>query len=368
MASIEITLLVVGIILYVMPGLFEIIILLKQHTGEKLPKLASYPMVSIVIPVRNEAHLIANCIDHIIESSYPKDKLELIIGDDASTDDTWNIINYYAEQHDFIRIIKIKPNDQVKNHKAWALHQLCACATGEFFFFTDADISVPKEWIQQMLMCFGPNTGIVCGVTVPKARNWWELIQQYDWIVAQGMIYFLNRLHRPTTAMGNNMCIPKYVYKEVGGDLELTDHLTEDRAIAMKIKKMGWGIVSCLSPSIKAITVAEPNLLALLSQRVRWSSDFNKFDLSAIILISIELLAPYFILLLFLNTPNVAIVILALKCLVEYLIYFIICNKIDHPMKVMSILCHQIWRLILPTMLVVFKIWHPKIYWKDRSC
>lgn len=61
------------------------------------------PMVSIVMPCRNESAFIAKCLDSLIANDYPKDRLEIVVVDGMSTDGTREIVKKYDK--DFIKII-----------------------------------------------------------------------------------------------------------------------------------------------------------------------------------------------------------------------------------------------------------------------
>lgn len=63
------------------------------------------PLVSIIIPCRNEEKIIGKCLDSILAQEYPKEKLEVLIVDGMSTDKTREIVKEYTEKYDFIRLI-----------------------------------------------------------------------------------------------------------------------------------------------------------------------------------------------------------------------------------------------------------------------
>jgi len=82
------------------------------------------PLVSIVIPCRNEEKFIGKCLDSIVAQDYPKDKLEILIGDGMSEDKTKRVIENYMGRYSFIKLFdnpkKIAPvaqNIGIKNAK-----------------------------------------------------------------------------------------------------------------------------------------------------------------------------------------------------------------------------------------------------------
>jgi glycosyltransferase involved in cell wall biosynthesis len=63
------------------------------------------PLVSIIVPCRNEEHFISKCLDSILASDYPKEKLEVLVIDGISFDGTNTILQEYAQRHPLIRVI-----------------------------------------------------------------------------------------------------------------------------------------------------------------------------------------------------------------------------------------------------------------------
>ena len=100
--------------------------------------MQNLPIVSIIIPCRNEESWIAKCIDSVLNNDYPKNLLELFIVDGLSTDKTIEIAGRYAEKFPFIKILnndkKIFPaavNLAYRNSKGEAIIILGAHATYE---------------------------------------------------------------------------------------------------------------------------------------------------------------------------------------------------------------------------------------------
>jgi glycosyltransferase involved in cell wall biosynthesis len=105
------------------------------------------PSVSVCIPARNESHAMADCLDKVIASTYPK--LEVIVLDDASGDGTSSLIKAYA--HDGVRFVEgtlLQPGWLGKNH---ALNELLAEASGTYILFMDVDTRIAPDTIEQLV-------------------------------------------------------------------------------------------------------------------------------------------------------------------------------------------------------------------------
>lgn len=67
--------------------------------------VADAPLISVVIPCRNERQFIAKCLDSILASNYPQDRLEVLVVDGMSDDGTSVALSEYAAKYDFIRVL-----------------------------------------------------------------------------------------------------------------------------------------------------------------------------------------------------------------------------------------------------------------------
>ena len=124
------------------------------------------PYVSIIVAAKNEENNISNLINSLIKQTYPKEKYEIIICNDQSTDNTAEIIEYYKNKFSNLNSINIKntPNDWAG--KKWALYNGIQKSIGEIILQTDADCVVEKNWIKSMVSQFSDESvGFVCGLT-----------------------------------------------------------------------------------------------------------------------------------------------------------------------------------------------------------
>lgn len=100
--------------------------------------------VSIVIPTKNEGHILENCLNSICNLVYPKDKIEVIIVDGYSQDNTVEIAEKYGCKVLFEDI----------GTRGGACNLGVKNASGEYIVFTDADCVVPKDWLMNLIKHF----------------------------------------------------------------------------------------------------------------------------------------------------------------------------------------------------------------------
>ena len=96
-----------------------------------------FPMVSIILPSRNEEKYIEKCLDSLLRQDYPN--YEIIAINDSSSDKTGEIIKRYSMAHSKIIYVDAQPKPEGWTGKNWACYQGYLQSKGELFLFTDAD-------------------------------------------------------------------------------------------------------------------------------------------------------------------------------------------------------------------------------------
>jgi len=125
----------------------------------KLPILSSplSPSVSIVIAARNEEANLPLKLSNLSQLTYPKEKLQIVIASDGSTDQTASILRAQASH-----IVPVILNDS--NGKAYALNEAVKHATGEILVFLDTRQVVEPNAVSELVSCFAdPKIGAVSG-------------------------------------------------------------------------------------------------------------------------------------------------------------------------------------------------------------
>lgn len=243
---------------------------LQWAMGIRIAKtnMMNYPKVSILIAARNEEENIAELLHSFTQLSYPKDRLQILIGDDDSTDTTAEIIEDFITENVFIQYIRIEKQIADLKGKANVLAQLAHIATGELFFYTDADIELPKNWIEAFVV-ERKNEGVIVGLTLVKNKNWFEASQAIEWIFTLKLMKTLADYNIQSTGMGNNMMVSAEAYWAVGGYEKIGFSIVEDYAIYKAIIDKGFAFKQLFKP--EAMTLTKPPK-KYFEQRKRWVS------------------------------------------------------------------------------------------------
>ena len=136
----------------------------KAEGGEELPK------VSILISAYNEEAVIERKIQNLLELDYPKEKLEILIGDDGSADRTAEIVERYKDQG--ITLVKAPQNAG----KAAMLNRLHKHATGDILLFCDANTILFPNVVRKLIDPFkDKKNGCACGHLILTDKSGSEL-------------------------------------------------------------------------------------------------------------------------------------------------------------------------------------------------
>jgi len=116
------------------------------------------PLVTVLIPAYNEARHIAETIQNKLDQDYPRDRFEIIVVSDGSTDGTDDIVHEFSSQN--VRLIR----REQREGKAAALNEGVRCARGEILVFSDANSLFAPDAVSRMVENFAdPEVGYVTG-------------------------------------------------------------------------------------------------------------------------------------------------------------------------------------------------------------
>lgn len=170
-AAVMASLLFLIVLVMMMYGLRHFMFTMNRLTGvQRHPyidiSVASWPMITVFIAAHNEEKVIAGCIEALLDTDYPHDRLKIIPVNDRSQDTTAQIIDGYVERYPS----RIWPFHRVggKAGKSAALKDALVFAQGDIAIIFDADY-VPGRGLLKQLVApfFDPEIGAVMGRVVP---------------------------------------------------------------------------------------------------------------------------------------------------------------------------------------------------------
>jgi cellulose synthase/poly-beta-1,6-N-acetylglucosamine synthase-like glycosyltransferase len=239
----------------------------KKHSSIK-------PFISVIVPARNEEKVIENCIHSIYRNNYPKDRYEIIAVNDRSSDSTGAILARLKYKYENLKVININADNRNKNliGKPGALQAGIDNAQGSILMMTDADCTVTKAWIKNIVKAFNdPEVGFVAAFTYVKGRSLFHIIQSIEWVYMHTMGLAGVGLNNPLGCFGNNISIRKEVFHRLGGYEGIQFSVTEDLALERATFNAGYKVRYLCDPKTLVNTLPVNDLVAYIKQHHRWA-------------------------------------------------------------------------------------------------
>ncbi len=217
------------------------VIFLRLTARKKEP--SSYPMVSVLIPARNEAHRIRPCLVSLLSQDYPN--YEVIVLNDNSTDETEDILQEFLS-HPRFRYLNGQPLPEGWKGKPYASQQLYEAAKGDLLLFTDADTVHAKDSLRFLVGQMERwNVDFLSAFALHEAKSPGEKL-------ILPAVYMMTILFLPlplvyltswpffSFAIGQILLFKRKVLKTMGGFEKVRDHPVEDLALSSLVKKHGF--------------------------------------------------------------------------------------------------------------------------------
>jgi len=238
---------------------------IEAHSPDDPPKLPEYPGISFLVPCHNESTSLLDTIESLVRQDYPV--FEIIAINDASDDNTGQLLDELTSKHDCLRVIHF----DVNQGKAMGLRMAAMASRYEFLICLDGDALLdPKasKWIMRHFLS-GPRVGAVTGN--PRVRNRTTLlgkIQVGEFSSIIGLIKRAQRIYgRIFTVSGVVAAYRKEALQTVG--FWNLNTVTEDIDISWRLQLGHWDIR--YEPNALCWILMPEKLSGLWHQRLRWA-------------------------------------------------------------------------------------------------
>lgn len=250
---------------------------LPHHDHDKSEGL-DYPSVTILIPVFNEQSTVEKTITSLLDLNYPKDKLKIMVVDDGSKDNTWNVVQKYKDHP------QILLHQKENGGKYTALNYGIENCTTEMIGCLDADSFVDSDALLHIIPYFKDKdvAAVTPSLKIQNPDTILGLIQSAEYNMGVFMRKILGFLDAQYVTPGPFSIFRKSVFSKVGNYRHA--HNTEDLEMALRIQDYNFKIVNAHKAVV--YTVGPRTLYRLYKQRVRWTGGFiqNAIDYRKMIL------------------------------------------------------------------------------------
>jgi len=225
------------------------------------------PKVSVIIAARNEEKVIGSTLSHLTKVDYPKDKLEIFVVVDGSSDRTAEIARSFPD-------VKVIEQKEPRRCKAEALNAVIPLTTGEIIAVFDADAIVHPCAIRAAVKHFENEK--VLAVTGPhesyKCNDWVSKASAVEASIRNFAVEFANKLNFDAALDGSNLYVRKRILEAIG--MFDTETMLEDLTLTINISTLKDREKIIYEP--KAVVYQqEPNgVRNFMKQRYRWARGF----------------------------------------------------------------------------------------------
>ena len=225
-----------------------------------------YPSVTVIVPCWNEENTVKGTVDSLLAMDYPKDKLKIMLVDDGSTDNTWQVLQQFTDTPN----IEVIHKENGGKHTAMNLG--IERATTEMVGCLDADSFVTPLALKRMIPYFDDAKVMAVSPSIivkdPKRpMEWAQKIEYQLSVYIKKMLGLMNAIH---VTPGPFSIYRMEVFQKLG--LYKEAHKTEDMEIAFRMHEAGMRIEQAHDAFV--YTKTPSTAVALYKQRKRWIYGF----------------------------------------------------------------------------------------------
>lgn len=261
------SLFVIGIIslVYLFTTLY---VMLNRKEPYREKRLESFPFVTVQIPTKNE--LVAlRCAEKCLEFDYPKDKYEILIGDDSDKPEISKQIKAFADKHGLVKVFR---RAEKSGYKAGNLNNLLPRSKGEYLVLFDSDFIPPKDFVKRII------APMVHDKSIAGVQARWMFVNTGQNIISVlgativGIVHhvalpFFNKRRQLSVLCGSAEAVRKDLLQKLGG----WEHgsLTEDIEYALRLLENGHRIQYL--PELECGSEVPHTAKDLYRQQKRWA-------------------------------------------------------------------------------------------------
>jgi glycosyltransferase involved in cell wall biosynthesis len=213
--------------------------------------------ISVIVCAKNEAEKVKAFVPLLAQQDYPD--FEIVLIDDASSDETLDLFEEFERQYSNIRLVKVENNEAFWGNKKYALTLGIKAAQKEYLLFTDADCyPSSKDWISQMSSQFTMSKTIILGYGgYEKIKNsLLNKIIRFDNMLTATQYFAWAKAGMPFSGEGRNLAYKKEEFFKVNGYIDHMSIRTGEDALFLNQAATKKNTAICYTPG--SFTYCEP--------------------------------------------------------------------------------------------------------------
>jgi glycosyltransferase involved in cell wall biosynthesis len=188
----------------------------EAGTPKKIP-------ISIILCAKNEEENSKKYFQTLVTQNYPN--YEIVLIDDASSDETLEIFEAYEKQYANVKLVKVQNNEAFWGNKKWALTLGIKAAKNDYLVFIDADCyPVSNDWLKEISSQFTKEKTIILGYgAYEKVKNsFLNKIIRFETVLTATQYFSWAKIGKPYMGVGRNLAYKRDEFFNVRG---FQDHM-----------------------------------------------------------------------------------------------------------------------------------------------
>ena len=252
----------------------------QKSTPKRIP-------ISVIVCAKNEAENVARFIPLLAQQDYPD--YEIILIDDASSDNTLDIFEEFEKQYSNIRLVKVENNEAFWGNKKYALTLGIKASKKDYLLFMDADCyPATKDWITTMSAQFTMHKTIVLGYGAYEkiANSFLNKIIRFETMLTAVQYFSWAKIGHPYMGIGRNLAYKKEEFYNVKGFISHMKIRSGDDDLFINQVAKSKNTAICYSPESFTYSQPKTTFKSWFTQKRRHVStanfykSFDKFQLA----------------------------------------------------------------------------------------
>ncbi len=300
----------------------------KKQTQSNIP-------VSVIICAKNEAENLKTFLPSIIAQDYPD--FEIVLINDASRDETAEVMEHYAKLHDHIKIVTVRNTEAFWGNKKYALTLGIKAAKNNLLLFTDADCKpTSKLWIKKMSKHFNDKKTIILGYGsyAKHKKSLLNKLIRFETLMTATLYFSFAKLGIPYMGVGRNLAYTKDQFFNANGFVNHMKILSGDDDLFINQVATKQNTAICFSKGSFTESLPKTSLDDWFKQKRRHVSTAKHYKFIHKILLTLIYFSQFLFwstaILLFISGFNLNIVIPLFICrlLIQYIILGLSAKKL----------------------------------------
>lgn len=251
-------------------------------------RLKKQVSVSLIICAKNEAENLRNNLPLILDQDYSN--FEIVLVNDGSYDDTLEVMEDFASQHQNIKLVDVKVNEKFWGNKKYALTLGIKASKHNFLVFTDADcVPNSNKWLAHICSHFSNEKSIVLGYGAYAKRkfSFLNMLIRFETVMTALQYFSYAILGVPYMGVGRNMAYRKELFfNNCGFNNHVSIKSGDDDLFINEVATSTNTAICCTSESF---TISEPKttLKAWILQKRRHISTASFYKLKHRVLLGL---------------------------------------------------------------------------------